>query len=94
MSKAFGLVLMLISLYIGMTIYQKGLENAFGGAFAPLESVRGDGGALESEITPSAQFDAAGPADRERKVFITDAVRQKVNADLQMGARRRGYEAQ
>jgi hypothetical protein len=91
MSKAFGLVLMLVSLYIGMTIYQKGLESAFGGAFAPLESVREDGGALASELTPAADFDASGPADRERKVRVTDAVRDRVNASLQAGARRRGY---
>jgi hypothetical protein len=80
-----------VSLYIKMTIYQQGLENAFGGAFAPLESVRDKDGALHSEFAPTADFDASGPADRERKVFITDAVRQKVTADLQGGARRRGY---
>ena len=91
MSKAFGLVLMLVSLYIGMTIYQEGLESAFGGAFAPLESVREDGGALESEFVPTADFDASGPTDRERKVPVTDAVRDRVNASLQAGARRRGY---
>ena len=91
MSKAFGLVLMLVSLYIGMTIYQEGLESAFGGAFAPLESVRGDGSALESELAPTAQFDDAGPSDRERKVWVTDSVRDRVNGSLQSGARRRGY---
>jgi hypothetical protein len=91
MSRAFGLVLLLVSLYIGMTIYQEGLESAFGGAFAPLESVREDGGALDGELAPSADFDAAGPADRERKVWVTDSVRDRVNASLQSGARRRGY---
>ena len=49
MSKGFGLVLMLVSLYIGMTIYQEGLEHAFGGAFAPLESVR------EATASPGTQ---------------------------------------
>ena len=91
MSKAFGLVLMLVSLYIGMTIYQEGLENAFGGAFAPIQPLDQRDEPLASELAPSGQFDAAGPADRERKVWVTDAVRNQVNRDLQSGAQRRGY---
>jgi hypothetical protein len=90
-SKAFGLVLMLVSLYIGMTIYQEGLESAFGGALAPIQPLDQRDEPLASELAPSAQFDAAGPSDRERRVWVTDAVREQVSGDLQSGARRRGY---
>ena len=37
MARAFGLVLLLISLYIGMEIYTKGIEHTLGGAFAPIQ---------------------------------------------------------
>ncbi len=37
MSKALGLALMLGALYVGMTLYTEGREQAFGGIFAPLE---------------------------------------------------------
>ena len=37
MSKAFGLIFMLVALYIGMTLHTEGMDEAFGGIFAPLE---------------------------------------------------------
>jgi hypothetical protein len=34
MSKAFGLIVMMIGLYVGMTIYTEGIDSAFGGILA------------------------------------------------------------
>jgi hypothetical protein len=80
---------MLLSLYIGMTVYQKGLDHAFGGAFAPVEPANDRDEALATHLTAGAGM-ASGPTDRERRVWVTDAVREKVSADLEKGARRRG----
>jgi hypothetical protein len=77
MGKAFGLILMLIALYVGMTIYTEGIDQAFGGALA-------------THLTPGAQS-ADAPADRERRGSITDRVRERVTADMEAGRRRRGY---
>lgn len=88
MGKALGLVLMLIALYIGMTIYTQGIDQAFGGALAPVQSVRDRETPLATHLTPAAQL-AEPPAERERRVWITDAVREQVSADLKAGARRR-----
>jgi hypothetical protein len=91
MGRAFGLVLILIAMYIGMTIYTKGIESSFGGALAPIRPAGQRETPLATGLTPAAQFEDTGPADRERKLMITDAVREQVTSDLRSGARRRGY---
>jgi hypothetical protein len=90
MGKAFGLILMLAALYVGMTIYAEGLESAFGGAFAPIEPANEREAPLATHLTPGAQF-VNGPTDRERREWVTDTVRERVSADLEQGGRRRGY---
>jgi hypothetical protein len=82
---------MLIALYIGMTIYTDGLENAFGGALAPIQPLQMRDSSGATGLTPAAQ-EGDAPAERERRVWITDAVREQVTSDLESGARRRGYE--
>jgi len=89
MAKAFGLIMMLIALYIGMTIYTAGIENAFGGIFAPIQTSDG-GSPLATNLTPAAGM-ADAPSEPRPRQRITEAVRDRVPADLQEGARRRGY---
>ena len=91
MGRAFGLVLILVALYVGMTLYKEGVENAFGGALAPIRPMSTREEPLAAGLTPAAQFEDSGPTDRERRVWITDAVREEVSADLESGAARRGY---
>jgi hypothetical protein len=90
MGKAFGLIAMLIALYIGMTIYTEGIENAYGGIFAPIESSDRDS-SMATGLTPAAGM-ADAPASGAPRVKVTDAVRERVSADIAEGARRRGYE--
>jgi hypothetical protein len=89
MAKAFGLIMMLIALYIGMTIYSEGIEQAYGGIFAPIASSDG-GSPMATHLTPAAGMADAPTEPRPRK-RITEAVRDRVTSDLQEGARRRGY---
>lgn len=90
MGKMFGLVLIVIALWVGLQIYNEGTENVFGGIFAPVESVRGDGtGAIG--LTPAAQS-ADVPVERTRRVPITERVREAVTEDIQRGFdRNRGH---
>jgi hypothetical protein len=90
MGRAFGLVLILMALYVAMTLYTEGIESAFGGAFAPIQPVATRDAPLATSLTPVAQFED-GPTDRERRVWVTDAVREQVTSDLRAGAKRRGY---
>ena len=90
MGKLFGLVAMLVALYIAMTLYTKGIEGAFGGAFAPIEPANNRDAPIATHLTPAAQL-AEPPSERQRRVWITDAVRERVTSDLDEGARRRGY---
>ena len=89
MGKAFGLIVMLLALYIGMTIYSKGIDQAYGGLFAPIESSERDS-SLATGLTPLAGT-AAAPTEARRRAKVTDAVRERVSADLAAGAERRGY---
>ena len=90
MGKLFGLVAMLVALYVAMTLYTKGIEGAFGGAFAPIEPANNRDAPIATHLTPAAQL-AEPPSERERRVWVTDAVRERVTSDLDAGARRRGY---
>jgi hypothetical protein len=90
MGRIFGLVLFLAAIYVGMTVYTEGIENAFGGAFAPLESVDGREEPFATHLTPAAQM-ADAPSGPRRRVPVTQAVRERVNSDMETGARRRGY---
>ena len=89
MAKGFGLIMMLIALYIGMTIYNEGIEQAYGGIFAPIAPSDG-GSPMATHLTPAAGMADAPTEPRPRK-RITEAVRDRVTSDLQEGARRRGY---
>lgn len=89
MSKAFGLILMLAALTIGMKIHSEGLERAYGGIFAPIASPERDR-AMGANLTPIAGM-ADAPTERVRRGKVTDVVRDRVTADLAEGARRRGY---
>jgi len=86
MGKAFGLIVMLLALYIGMTIYSRGLEQAYGGLFAPIASSDRDSSPATA-LTPLAGT-AEAPTEAARRVKITDAVRDRVTADIAAGARR------
>ena len=90
MGRIFGIVLMLVALYVGMTVYAEGIENAFGGAFAPIEPIDQGEEPLATHLTPAAQM-ADAPTERRRRVPVTQAVRERVNAHMESGARRRGY---
>jgi len=88
MGKLFGLILMLAALYVGMSLYTQGLESAFGGAFAPIEPVDRREAPLATGLTPAAGM-ADAPSERRRSGKpITEAVRERVTADLALGARR------
>jgi hypothetical protein len=85
--------MLLISLYIGMQIYTKGAEQTLQsvhGALAPIQPMSQREAPLAAGLSPAAGL-ADEPSAPSRPVKITDAVRNQVSADLQMGASRRGY---
>ena len=90
MARGFGLILMLVALYIGMTIYTKGIDQFVGNAFAPIEPAASRENAPATHLTPGAQL-AAPPTKRTRRVRLTDSVRDRVERDMEQGTRRRGY---
>ncbi len=96
MGRMFGLVLLLVSLYIGMTIYTKGAEETLSSvhsALAPIQPMSQRETPLATGLTPAAGL-ADEPSAPARPVKITDAVRNRVTSDLSLGASRRGYGAE
>ena len=89
MGRLFGLVMMLVALYLAATLYTHGIRETLGSAFEPIRPGSQRDGSAATQLTPAAQL-ADPPADGE-PVWITDAVREQVNSDLDRGARRRGY---
>ncbi len=87
MGKLFGLVSILIAMYIGMQIYTKGIDSLLGGALDPIESSERDSSAFGGHLTGG---DVTMPTERKRGP-ITEKVRDRVTADLERGAKRRGY---
>jgi len=90
MGKVFGWVAMLVALYLAMTLYTKGIEHAFDGAFAPIQPGDHREEPSATSLSPAAQL-ADAPSEPRRRVRLTEAVRERVTSDLEEGARRRGY---
>ena len=94
MGRLFRIVLVLGALYVGITIYTEGIDNAFGGVFEgilePIEPVDEREDPTATALTPAAQM-ADAPSERRRRVPVTQAVRERVNDHMETGARRRGY---
>jgi hypothetical protein len=92
-SKMFGLILLVISLYIGMSVYGKVVDQTLTGVFAPIESSSHREDSPATYLTPGAQLAEEPSAPTRPRVRITEQVRQRVTADLDRGASRRGYES-
>jgi hypothetical protein len=92
MGKAFGLVMMLIALYVGMTVYTKGFDQAYSQVFAPIQPMAQRDTPLATELTPGAGLADAPSGGENRPIKITDRVRNQVSADMALGASRHGAE--
>ncbi len=87
MGKLFGLVSILVAMYIGMQIYTQGIDSMLGSALDPIESSERDSSPFGGHLTGG---DVTMPTERKRGP-ITEKVRDRVTADLERGAKRRGY---
>jgi hypothetical protein len=87
MGRIFGLIAILVAMYIGMQIYTKGIDSMLGGALDPIESSQRDSSPFGGNLTGG---DVTMPTERKRGP-VTEKVRERVTADLELGAKRRGY---
>jgi hypothetical protein len=91
MSKAFGLILMLAAMYVGMTLHAEGMEKAFGGVFAPIEPIERNSSAATALSGGAQAAEAANGGAARPRGRVTDVVRDRVTAHMQNGAERRSY---
>ncbi len=77
MAKIFGVLLIVLGVWIGMEIYTKGMHDAFGGAFAR----------FEEPIHPSGRtsYDQGHGAERGS---LARRIGAKVESDIKAGVRR------
>ena len=78
MGKVFGLILMVVAIYIGLTYYTAGMEEA-----SPEEPV-----AIAEQ--PARAAAPSGNASSSRRPPITQRVRTRVQSAVDDGARRHG----
>jgi hypothetical protein len=83
-AKAFGIILMLVAMYVGMTLYSDGIEQAFGGIFAPIDGQEIAGTALMEPDPYAASAGDLAPV----KAPITQRVRERVQGHIDRGAAR------
>ena len=87
MGRAFGLIMMLGAMYLGMQIYADGIDRVWGGVFAPIESSDRNS-SRATHLSPAAQLaDEPSSASRPRE-RLTERIRRRVTADLEAGASR------
>jgi hypothetical protein len=92
MIRAVGLIAIIIALYIGMSIYTDGIDRTLDGIFAAVEPVDGGEDPFATHLTPAAGRADAPSAPTPPRGRVTERVRDRVTADLQQAAQRRGYE--
>lgn len=88
MGKAFGLVMMVIALYVGMTVYSKGFDQAYSSAFAPIQPMSQRETPLATGLTDAAGLADAPSGGENRPIKVTDAVRNQVSSDMSLGTSR------
>ena len=77
MGKLFGLFLIVLGVWVGIEIYDKGMDGAFGGVFAWVSA-------------PLPANDSAGAAREAHSASTAQRIGAKVQADIDAGARRDG----
>jgi hypothetical protein len=83
MGKLFGLILIVLGVWIGLEVYEKGVDGACGGVFAWFATpIGGDG---------RAAYDPSGRAVQPRG-SLAQRVGAKVQSDIDAGAHRDGVD--
>ena len=90
MGRMFGILFILCAVYVGLTLYTEGTENAFNGLFSPLESQNNAEAPMATGLTGVAQQGDMPTQTRRKPIY--HAIGDRVEEDLEYGARRRGYE--
>jgi hypothetical protein len=88
MAKVFGLLLIVLGIYLGITVYEEGVDAAFGGVFGRSEAPVAEETAPDDEGRPPAE-----PRPGARPGAVTQRVRERVNAAVQEGVRRHTGES-
>jgi hypothetical protein len=92
MAKIFGVLLIVLGVWVGMEIYTKGMHDAFGGLFARFEKpIHPDG---STSYDKSAEENEGEPTQRGAHVTsgqsgsLAQRVGIKVRSDIKAGERR------
>ena len=81
MGRVFALLLMIVGIYVGITVYTEGTDRAFGGLFA-------GAGEDSSDTALGDDAEAWGEASAPAPVPITQRVRAKVQGEVDERYRR------
>jgi hypothetical protein len=88
MGKMFGILLVILAIWVGLTVYDKGVDRAFGGLFAGSKK-EAPHRVATTRVEPDASV-SDEPEERARPAPITERVRERVTGSMEQGARRAG----
>ena len=73
MGRIFAMLLLVIGIWVGMEVYNEGVDGAFGGALAFLSDGEGDGGDLTTRMrVHGAVSSAHAEADARRERLLEE----------------------
>ena len=85
--KAVGALLLIAAIAVFLTIREEGADKAFGGVFAPVESVRGDDPTRES-LAGFTTGNSISSTSHSSYGQLTDRVRERVGDAMRQGEKR------
>ncbi len=85
--KVVGALLLIAAIAVFLTIREEGADKAFGGAFAPVQSVRSDDPARDS-LAGFATGNPIPSPSQSNYGQLTDRVRERVGSAMRQGEKR------
>lgn len=70
MAKIFGILLVVVGLWLGLEVYQNGIQGAFGGALASLDGSADEQAVRDSRSVPQRAGDAVERAHAEAEARL------------------------
>ena len=87
--KVFGALLLIVAISVFLTIREEGVENAFGGALAPLASASEETSAAPLAGLAFSEVPTSGTSHAQYEK-LTDRVRDRVNSAMRSAEGRAG----
>jgi hypothetical protein len=88
MGRVFGIVLLLLGVYFGLSLWTKGVEATFAGRWSAPAPLEGEADTAADDPAPDPDEGPRAAPGGSRRVPITEYVRGRTEQDIERGAAR------